>query len=148
MEKHIPFRLMAIFALMALALFMLSCEEEKVVPLDKIVGSWAFESDETPLKFSFDVIQEGNGVHNTGNKIVEYPTLNPAQGDNHNVFLYDKSPNGVGSIEIISRGPVPYLVFAIDCRYNENGDLEIKELIITMPEEDPYSVFNQVLRRH
>lgn len=37
MEKHIPFRLMAIFALLTLAIYLFSCEEEeKVDALDQL----------------------------------------------------------------------------------------------------------------
>jgi hypothetical protein len=41
MEKHIPFRIMAMFAFFALALFLFSCEEDQELNRD-LSGSWNF----------------------------------------------------------------------------------------------------------
>lgn len=42
MEKHIPFRLMAIFALLTLAIYLFSCDDNE--PTDLLPGKWVYES--------------------------------------------------------------------------------------------------------
>jgi hypothetical protein len=122
------------------------CEDEIPAKKNAIVGSWYFESVDTPLKMSFDIVQKGDFI-SIENAVVEHPSLTNPDTDCH-VTLWDKfeSGQGYGRIEIASHRQEYYTVNLIYNLINDGGDLEVYDMLINMP-DGFQGLYGQVLKR-
>lgn len=139
MKKLIPLFALAFFA----------CEEDPAVkPIDNFTGSWSYQSTEIPLSFSFDVVKEAGG-HSKINHVLNYPTVPTDESHNHQVNTYEEFEEnaGFGRIEIVSRGRVQYSVYMIYNRFDENGNIQVYDMVVNMPGDGRITLYDQVLRR-
>jgi hypothetical protein len=119
--------------LFSVALFC-GCSDEDL-PLKKYpyVGTWHFQSDDTPLQFEFEITQKGQFI-DIQNQQVIHPLITTEQGKNVHITLWDefKNEQGFGRIEIVSRSGD----FQINLVYNLATDgynsIEIYEILIDM----------------
>jgi hypothetical protein len=136
-------RLIRVATFFFIACLGVSCSEDAPTPKNRIVGKWHFESDLTPLTFSFDVKQNG-GTLSIENQVIEHPLI--TEDNSCFVSLWDKFENGYGygKISIDSHRGDYFYVDMIYNQFTDNGNLHIYEMVIQMPGENTVTILNNV----
>jgi hypothetical protein len=125
---------------------MIGCKENDVQPTDPFVGTWVFESSQTPLRIEFTVTKQGE-YYNQINKKTIHPLIPSTEQDNNIVQIIDKTYEGCGVIEIVSRGTFQYAIFLLNNDFDSDGNLKIGEIEINIVGEDRIFLANQLLRK-
>lgn len=143
MEKHIPFRLMALFAILALTFALLSCSEDDEQPKD-LSAEWYFESM-FPLNVRFTVTPAGPNFI-VQDAVVVYHNISESDSKKTVGELINGDNTGFANVNISGPGYELTLTGGV-IRQEDPRFMDVQALVFTDQQGETTTLNSVVLKR-